>query len=88
MNIIWDKEKNDWLLVNRNISLEEISEKIINKEYLDIIENPAKENQQCFVIKIKEYIWIIPFIIDRESNIVLKTAFPSRKYNKRYGGKE
>jgi len=88
MNIIWDKEKNDWLLVNRNISFEEISEKIINKEYLDIIENPAKENQQCFVIKIKEYIWIIPFIIDRESNIVLKTAFPSRKYNKRYGGKE
>ncbi len=57
-------------------------------QYLDIIENPAKENQQCFVIKIKEYIWIIPFIIDRESNIVLKTAFPSRKYNKRYGGKE
>jgi len=88
MNIIWDKEKNDWLLVNRNISFEEISEKIINKEYLDITENPAKENQQCFVIKIKEYIWIIPFIIDLESSIVLKTAFPSRKYNKRYGGKE
>jgi hypothetical protein len=26
-------------------------------------------------------------LIDEEENIILKTAFPSRKYQKKYGGK-
>ena len=86
MNIFWDPEKNNWLVLNREISFEDVSEKIMNKEYIDIIDNPARENQQCFVMRIEEYIWIIPFLIDEDENIILKTAFPSRKYNKRYGG--
>jgi uncharacterized DUF497 family protein len=44
MDIIWDKNKNDHLIITRNISFEEISEKIINEEYIDIIENPVKIN--------------------------------------------
>jgi len=85
MEIIWDSKKNDWLIINRNISFEEISEIILNKEYKDIIENPSRSNQNCFVIEVNSYIWIVPFIIDEYKNIILKTAFPSRKYNKIYG---
>ena len=88
MNIIWDKEKNEWLMIHRNISFDEISEKIIKKDYLDIIENPNRDNQQCFVMNLNEYTWIIPFIIDDTDNIVLKTAYPSRKSNKKYGEKK
>jgi uncharacterized DUF497 family protein len=85
MGIIWDGLKNEWLMLNRNISFEEISTKILNKEYLDIIKNPAREEQKCFIMSIDGYIWAIPFILDDNLNIVLKTAFPSRKLQKKYG---
>ena len=87
MNILWDKQKNEWLNLYREISFEEISEKIITNEYIDIIENPSRENQQCFILKINNYTWVIPFIIDEMENIILKTAYPSRKMHKKYGGK-
>ena len=87
MNIIWDNGKNEWLMLNREISFEEISEKILNDDYLDVIENPVRDNQFYFIMEIEKYIWIIPFIIDEDENIILKTAFPSRKYQKKYGGK-
>ena len=87
MDIIWNRDKNDLLKLTRNISFEEISEKIINEEYIDIIENPSRKGQEYFIMKIDEYIWLVPFITDKEDTIVLKTAFPSRKFNKQYGGK-
>jgi hypothetical protein len=87
MAIIWDNDKNDWLKLNRSISFEEISERILNHEYEEIVENPTRSVQQYFVMYINNYTWLIPFLIDEKDNIVLKTAFPSRKYHKKYGDK-
>ncbi len=84
MHIIWDDKKNEWLIINRDISFEEIAELILNKNYIDIIENPTRENQQYFIMKIMNYTWVVPFVIDEEERIVLKTAFPSRKFHKKY----
>ena len=84
MHIIWDDKKNEWLIINRGISFEEIAELILNKNYIDIIENPTRENQQYFIMKIMNYTWVVPFVIDEEERIVLKTAFPSRKFHKKY----
>ena len=82
--IIWNDDKNLKLQNERKISFDEIAEVILRKEYLDIIENPSRPFQQLFVIELNDYIYSVPFIIDSESNIVLKTAFPSRKLNKKY----
>ena len=82
--IIWSDDKNLKLQNERKISFDEIAEIILRKEYLDIIENPSRPFQQLFVIELNDYIYSVPFIIDSESNIVLKTAFPSRKLNKKY----
>ena len=82
--VIWDDEKNIKLQVERGISFDEISEIILRKEYLDILDNPSRPSQQIFVIKLNDYIYSVPFIIDKQSNIILKTAFPSRKLNKKY----
>ena len=84
--IIWDDDKNQKLQKERKISFEEISAIILRKDYLDIIENPSRPVQQLFVIELNDYIYSVPFIIDLESNIILKTAFPSRKLNKKYKG--
>ena len=84
--IIWDDDKNQKLQNERNVSFDEISEIILRKEYLDILENSSRPNQQIFVVKINSYIYSVPFIIDEQSNIILKTAFPSRKLHKKYMG--
>jgi len=85
--IIWDDEKNSLLEMKRNISFSQISEIILQKKYLDILDIPARPNQQLFVVKVNGYIHAVPFIIDDQSNIILKTAYPSRKLNKIYGVK-
>ena len=85
MDIIWDEEKNKWLIINRGISFEEIAEIILNKDYIEIVENPTRENQQYFIIEIRNYTWVVPFIINEKEQIILKTAFPSRKFHKKYG---
>ncbi len=84
--IIWDDDKNQKLQLERGISFVQISEIILRKEYLDILENPSRPNQQIFVIKLNNYIHSVPFIIDDQSNIVLKTAYPSRKLHKKFAG--
>ena len=86
MDIIWDKEKNDWLQINRSISFEEISGRILDGNYIDILENTTREGQLYFIMRINDYTWVVPFVIDDKERIVLKTAFPSRKFHKRYGG--
>ncbi len=83
--IYWDDNKNKKLIAERNISFEEISEIILQEQYLDILENPNRENQMLFILRLHDYIYVIPFIIDDDENITLKTAYPSRKFNKIYG---
>ena len=82
--LLWDDKKNTKLQLERNISFEEISSIILDKKYLDIIENKKYTNQKIFVIKFNKYVWAVPFLIDNENNIILKTAFPSRKLMKLY----
>ena len=84
--IIWDDEKSQKLQIERDISFDQISEIILRKEYLYILENPARQNQQIFVVKLNNYIHAVPFLIDDKSNIILKTAYPSRKLHKKYMG--
>jgi uncharacterized DUF497 family protein len=83
--IIWDDNKNQKLKTERKISFEEIAEIILRKKYLGILDNPTRPDQQIFIINLNDYIYSVPFIIDEQSNIILKTAYPSRKLNQIYG---
>jgi uncharacterized DUF497 family protein len=88
MQILWDEEKNKKLIVERGISLDEIADLILNKKYCAILKNPVREGQKIFVINCRNYTYVVPFVIDEDKNIILKTVFPSRKYHKLYGGKK
>ena len=86
MEIIWDEVKNETLRLQRGIGFEEIADIILNENYRDILENPTRAEQLYFILTVRDYTWVVPFLIDEEDRIVLKTAFPSRKYHKIYGG--
>ncbi len=83
--IYWDEDKNNKLITEKNISFNEFSEILLREEYLDILENPNRKDQLIFIICLQDYIYAVPFIIDENENIILKTAYPSRKFNKIYG---
>jgi len=87
VDIIWDEQKNTWLKNARGVSFEQIAGIIFAEQYLDIVENPTRENQEYFVISLLNYTWLVPFLVDDRGRIILKTAYPSRRAHKRYGGK-
>ena len=88
MDILWNDAKNKRLKETRGISFEEIAQLILDKKYVAILENATRPEQMIFVVPYKGYTHIVPFVVDEEDNIVLKTAFPSRKFHKLYGGKK
>ena len=88
MQILWDDEKNRKLIADRGLSLETFASLILEKKYLAILKNPSRMEQKIFVVPYRNYTYVVPFIVDKGQNIVLKTVFPSRKYHKIYGEKD
>ena len=80
----WDDDKNN-LLKNseRRISFEEIVFALKNEQLLDVISSPTHENQECLVLNINDYVYIVPFAQEGDS-VFLKTIYPSRKHTKYY----
>jgi hypothetical protein len=67
----------------RGISFEEIVCLVESGQILGIEENPARSNQKMYILEIENYAVVVPFV-EKDNEIFLKTAFPSRKYTKRY----
>ncbi|RLA69414.1 MAG: toxin [Epsilonproteobacteria bacterium] len=83
MTYEWNEDKNNLLKKKRQISFEDVLFSLKNEKLLDVIPSPTHENQECFVININDYIYIVPFVINEEI-IFLKTIYPSRKHTKYY----
>ncbi|BCG64206.1 MAG: toxin, BrnA family [Methyloprofundus sp.] len=80
----WDDDKNNLLKSSdRKISFEEVVFALKNERLLDIISSPTHRNQECLVLNINSYVYIVPFV--QEGNrVFLKTIYPSRKHTKHY----
>ena len=86
----WNKEKNQLLKAERDVSFEEVVVHIAAGDLLDIVEqpNPEKyEGQRMFIVKLREYVWLVPFV-ETDDEIFLKTIIPSRKATKKYLGRQ
>ncbi len=71
---------------NRNISFEQIIEKIGKGCLLDVIKHPNEEkypNQKMFIVEFNNYAYLVPFVESKES-VFLKTIIPNRKATKKY----
>jgi hypothetical protein len=80
----WSYDKNEILKAQRGISFEQIAYVIESGQILGIEENPGRPDQKIYILEIDGYAIIVPFL-EKDNEIFLKTAFPSRKYTKRYG---
>jgi len=80
----WNSGKNETLKRERGISFEEIAYLIESGQIIGIEENPSRPTQKMYILDIKNYAIIVPYV-ENDNEIFLKTAFPSRKYTKRYG---
>jgi len=88
VRILWDDEKNRKLISERGISFETFASLILDNRYLAILKNPSRGEQKIFVIPYRNYTYVVPFVIDNNQDIILKTVFPSRKYHRMYGGRK
>ncbi len=78
--------QNRTLIALREIGFEEIVAVLDKEGYVKDLPhyNPAKyPNQRIFYVKIREYIYMVPYVEDA-IRIFLKTIIPSRKANKKY----
>jgi hypothetical protein len=85
--ISWSEDKNNQLKEKRGVSFEGATEEILAGRLLDLIPHPARPNQQIYIIRLNGYVHGVPFVEDEEGNIFLKTIYPSRGLQKKYGGR-
>ncbi len=88
--ITWNPDKNRKLIVERNISFENIIFSLQSGGLLDDISHPNMEkypHQRLFIISIDDYAYLVPYV-ENEEEIFLKTIVPSRKATKQYLGGE
>lgn len=82
----WDKEKNEVLKREREISFEDVQIAIEEGRVLDDFEHPNKKrypNQRILVVEIENYAYYVPYV-EEEDKTFLKTIFPSRRATKKY----
>ena len=79
--IRWSLLKSERLKKTRGVSFEEI----LNAKLIGIKRHPSRKNQNIMIFEYKRYIWIVPYVIEKDY-IFLKTIFPSRKFTKKYRG--
>lgn len=84
----YSEEKDAILRQTRGIGFEEIEQEIRAGKLLDDLDNPNRKSyprQKIFVVKLKKYVYIVPYVIDKKRQVIfLKTIYPSRKFTKLY----
>ena len=89
VNFNYSEKKNLIVEERCGFGFEDAIDAIADNNLLSIIPHPNRKkyaHQQIFIIKIKKYIYAVPFVYDREKNeVFLKTIYPSRKLTKEYG---
>lgn len=86
--IEYSEEKNLLLKETRGVGFEDAEYEILADKIIDEFEHKDKKkypNQRIFIIKIRDYIYAVPYVKDEKRRIIfLKTIYPSRVLTKKY----
>lgn len=85
LNFFWNYDKNQKLLLERNVDFDNVIDAIAEGNLLDILKSdkPKYQHQHILVVLIKDYVYYIPFV-EHKNAVFFKTIIPSRKLNKKY----
>lgn len=81
--IEWNEEKNHKLKADRGISFEDVLVELAAGRIIDVLISKSRPSQKIFILRLHGYIHRVPFVED-DDKIFLKTAYASRKDQKRY----
>ena len=84
--LVWKPEKNEWLKKERGLSFEQIEEAIFHGGLKGIVINRLHSDQIIIAVLVEKYLIAVPATV-RGTVVLFRTAYHSRKLNKRYGGK-
>lgn len=85
-NFLFDENKNTKLMLEREISFQQIIGELEADRELDIVKHPNNTKypgQEVFIVEIGGYVYAVPFM-KHDGYFFLKTIFPSRKLTKKY----
>ena len=82
----FNEEKNLLLKESRGVNFEDILVAITEGNILDDLINPGSryKNQRILVVKINRYAYAVPYVIQADGTLFLKTVYPSRVLTKHY----
>ncbi len=87
MDFDYNRDKDAWVKINRGFGFERIIDVIEEGNVIQNLKNPSSKykNQRIYVIKIDNYVFIVPYVFDKIRKIkFLKTFWPSRKFTNKY----
>lgn len=85
MRFRYNIEKNAWLLANRGMGFEEMITEINNGNLLTIKMHHDQQKypgQKIMHVKCLNQVYLVPYVIELDGTVFLKTAYPSRKATK------
>jgi len=81
--IRWDIAKNEQLRLTRGASFEDL----LNRgKLIGAKKHPKRPHQEILLFEYKKYVWIVPYVKEKDGSLFLKTLYPSRKYTRIYKG--
>lgn len=84
-SIKYNEHKDQILKATRDVSFDEAIASLKSGGLLEDKEHPSRTGRRIYIIKIDEYVYIMPHVINYQSKeIFLKTIYPSRKFTKLY----
>ena len=76
LDIRWNLLKNERIKKTRGISFEDI----LKGELIGIKKHPKRKHQNIMLFEYKRYIWLVPYVLEDNGDIFLKTLYPSVSY--------
>ena len=84
--IEFNEEKNLILKETRGVDFEDVIDAYEGGQVLDDLKSRNHPRQRILVIRIKEYVYAVPYVTDSKNKVIfLKTIYPSRVLFKKYG---
>lgn len=85
--IDFSEEKNLLLKETRGVCFEDVLQAIEKQKILGDLKSKSQKypHQRILVIKVKDYVWVVPYVLDlKKKTVFLKTIYPSRVLKEEY----